>query len=78
MEAEISILEKKIRKKIMLVSSDGRGIFKKMKNMDTLRRLISENKIDKIGHKKNNRKGNNKAGQTLSIAQRVVRQIREQ
>ena len=51
METEMSILESKIRKKIMLISSDGRGLFKKMKNMDILRRLISENRIDKIGQK---------------------------
>ena len=60
----------------MLVSSDGRGIFKKMKNMDILRRLISENKIDKIGYKGN--KNGNKGGPALSIAQRVIRRIRNE
>jgi hypothetical protein len=41
----MSMLELKIRKKIMFLTADGRGLAKKMKNMHILRRLISEQKI---------------------------------
>lgn len=41
-ENEMSILESKIRKKIMLVTADGRGLIKKLKNMHILKRLITE------------------------------------
>lgn len=40
----MSILESKIRKKIMLVTADGRGIMKKLKNMHILKRLITDNR----------------------------------
>jgi len=33
-------LEKKIRKKILIINSDARGMIKKMKDMDILRRFI--------------------------------------
>lgn len=42
MSAEMSILESKIRKKIMFVTSDGKGLMKKLKNMYILRRLVAE------------------------------------
>jgi len=38
----MSILESKIRKKIMLVTSDGKGLMKKLKNMHILKRLIND------------------------------------
>lgn len=52
----MSILESKIRKKIMLVSADGRGLLKKLKNMHILRRLIADPKVEGQFRKKN--KGN--------------------
>lgn len=37
---ELSILETKIRKKIMLINSDPRNMLKKLRNIDILRRFI--------------------------------------
>jgi hypothetical protein len=36
----MSVLEKKIRKKILLITADSRGILKKAKDIDILRRYI--------------------------------------
>lgn len=36
----MSVLEKKIRKKILLITADSRGILKKTKDIDILRRYI--------------------------------------
>jgi len=41
MNSEMSLLEKKIRQKLLFVSSDGKGLLKKIKNMDILKRIIS-------------------------------------
>ena len=43
----MSILEKKIRKKLLFVTSDGRGLLKKLKNMDILKRIITHPHQDK-------------------------------
>lgn len=69
----MSILETKIRKKIMLISSDGRGLFKKMKNMDILRRLITENKVDKVGGLKYQRR--HAAKPEPSVAKKALMRI---
>lgn len=47
---EMSILEKKIRKKIMLVSGDGRSVLKKLRNMHILKRIISDPNAHVRGH----------------------------
>jgi len=39
-QEEMSILEKKIRKKLILINSDPRSIIKKQKDLDILRRFI--------------------------------------
>ena len=38
---ELSLLEKRIRKKLVLLTSDGKGLLKKIRNMDILRRIIT-------------------------------------
>ena len=40
----------------MLVNSDGKGLLKKVRNMDILRRLITENKIQNTGPFKTKKK----------------------
>jgi hypothetical protein len=42
---EMSLLELKIRKKIMFLTADGRGLAKKMRNMHILKRLITDQKL---------------------------------
>ena len=39
-QSELSLLEKKIRKKILIINADSRGIMKKMKDIDILRKFI--------------------------------------
>ena len=39
-QSEMSILEKKIRKKIVLINADPKSMMKKMKDIDILRRFI--------------------------------------
>jgi hypothetical protein len=39
-QSEMSILEKKIRKKILLINADPKSMMKKLKDIDILRRFI--------------------------------------
>lgn len=42
---QMSKLEYKIRKKLLIVNGDSRSIMKKIKNVDILRRIIQDPKI---------------------------------
>ena len=53
----MSILESKIRKKIMIISGDSRGLIKKLKNMHILKRIVGD--IGKNTNKVVNKKRNN-------------------
>lgn len=48
----MSILEKKLRKKILLVSSNPKNLLKKLKNMDVLRRIVLGNRLRNPASKK--------------------------
>lgn len=53
----MSILESKIRKKIMIISGDSRGLIKKLKNMHILKRIVGDigkNTTKVVSKKRNN------------------------
>lgn len=51
---QMSKLEYKIRKKLLIVNGDSRSIMKKIKNIDILRRIIQDPKILKREKKNRN------------------------
>ena len=53
---EMSLLEKRIRKRLVLLTSDGKGLLKKIKNMDILKRIISNPQPTNKRKKKVNRR----------------------
>ena len=53
---EMSLLERRIRKRLVLITSDGKGLLKKIRNMDILKRIITNPQLITKKKKKVTRK----------------------